>query len=593
MLKIAPRSGILTHISLALVGLMWVFPFLHYSHAYPLTTFYQEWWSALLGVLALTLLVTRNYWRNPEIPRIAQLPVALIGVVVVQWVVGKIAYLDQALLYILYLLFAAFLMLLGARLRSTLGITTVSLILSLFLLVGAELSALIGILQHYQWHTILDSVIVRKTSSSVYGNVAQPNHFANYIALGMISIGLLFRMQKLGAIQATLLVVPLLFVMTLSGSRSSWLYLLLMAGLAWWSARSDIRQRPLLRYSLLLIVGFGIMHLLVQLPLVSGADSSINTVQRLFGDNATGGVRFFLWREASLMFLQSPLLGMGFGQFAWHHFQMLPSLQPSGIVGLYNNAHNLIFQIAAEAGIAGLIVLFFSIGVWVFGLRRTPLDEAHWWGYGILGVLAIHSLLEYPLWYTYFVAIAAILLGSLDDTRYLLEMRSVGRMSVIAILLLGIVSLWQLKGGYSDLEQVQAIRAESRTNPGVSNLMREKLMSVHGGSLLTPYAELFMSSMIEVNGDNLEAKLAVNTRVLHFVPIGSVAYRQALLLAQAGDLEQAKQILRQSIWSYPNDYGKSRQQLLVLSEKDPAHFSALLEFALQQEQEYRSAVHKQ
>jgi hypothetical protein len=33
--------------------------------------------------------------------------------------------------------------------------------------------------------------------------------------------------------------------------------------------------------------------------------------------------------------------------------------------------------------------------------------------------------------------------------------------------------------------------------------------------------------------------------------------------------------------------------LLDLAEKDPAHFSALLEFALKQEQEYRSAVHKQ
>src|SRR3989339_1261646 len=74
----------LTHISLTLVGLMWVLPFLHYRHQYPLTTFYQEWWSALLGVAALTLLVGRAYWQRPEIPRIAQLPVGLAAIALLQ-----------------------------------------------------------------------------------------------------------------------------------------------------------------------------------------------------------------------------------------------------------------------------------------------------------------------------------------------------------------------------------------------------------------------------------------------------------------------------------------------------------------------------
>ena len=35
-------------------------------------------------------------------------------------------------------------------------------VLAVFLLIGAELSALIGVLQHYRWHTPLDAVIVDK-----------------------------------------------------------------------------------------------------------------------------------------------------------------------------------------------------------------------------------------------------------------------------------------------------------------------------------------------------------------------------------------------------------------------------------------------
>lgn len=583
----------LTHISLALVGLMWVLPFLHYRHQYPLTTFHQEWWSALLGILALIPLAARDYWQRPEIPRIVQLPVALIAVLLLQAALGRIAYFDQALLYALYLLFAALLMLLGARLRDCFGVGGVALTLAVFLLIGAELSALVGVLQHYRWNTPLNPVIVMKVSSGVFGNLAQPNHFANYIALGMVSLGLLFQQQRLKVGHVAVLAAPLLFVMTLSGSRSSWLYLLMMAGLAWWWARRDAAQRPLLRYSLLLLAGFGVMHFIVQLPFLAGADSSTDTVRRLLGEDASGGIRLYLWREAGLMFMQSPWLGAGFGQFAWQHFQWLPVLQRANITGLYNNAHNLVFQMAAEAGVAGLLALLGPLGIWLYGLRRAVQSAAHWWGHAALGVLAIHSLLEYPLWYAYFVAVAAFLLGALDETRYRLELRNMGRLSVAAILLMGLVTLAQLRGSYHELERALAIRPASAADNSTFNRTWSGLVAVHGESLLSPYAEFFMSSMIEISGERIGEKLELNTRVMRFVPIGAVVYRQVLLLAQAGRQEEARSLLEPAIWSYPGEFAGASRQMAELAEKDPAHFSALLEFALRKEQEYRRAVHHQ
>lgn len=591
MLKLPAQSLWLANVSLGMVGLMWVLPFLHYVHKNPLTTFYQEWWSAMLGVLALTLLATREFWKNPEIPRIAQLPAALIVVVLLQWGVGKVAYFDQALLFVLYLLFATLLILLGARLRETYGMPRLAQVLAIFLLIGAELSALVGVLQHYRLHTLLDDVIVIKISSSVYGNLAQPNHFANYIALGMISLGLLFQQQRLKAGYVVLLALPLLFVMTLSGSRSSWLYLLLMTCMAWWWARRDHAFRPMFRYGLLLIAGFGIMHLIVQLPFMAGTTGRIDTVERLFNADASS-IRLYVWRESIMMLMEHPFLGVGFGQFAWHHFQLLPELRQGNIVGLYNNAHNLIFQMASEAGAAGLLVLLGSLGAWLYGLRRATLDAAHWWGYAVLGVLAIHSMLEYPLWYTYFMAVAAILLGALDETRYRLEMRNVGRVSILAIQMLGLAVLIQLFVNYRELEQVLAMRAVSSADVAATERYRDGLISVHRGSLLAPYAELSMTALIEISDERLKEKLELNTRVMRFVPIASVTYRQAVLLAQANQLEQAKKVLEQAIWSYPGEFVRAQQQLLPLAQKDPERFSALLEFGIEKAQEYYRAVHQ-
>jgi hypothetical protein len=79
---------------------------------------------------------------------------------------------------------------------------------------------------------------------------------------------------------------------------------------------------------------------------------------------------------------------------------------------------------------------------------------------------------------------------------------------------------------------------------------------------------------------------------MRFMPIAPVVYRQAFLLAQAGKLEPARRVIEQAIWSYPSN-AVEHQQLVKLAEKDPEHFSALLEFALRKEKEYARAVHNQ
>ena len=581
------------HISLTLVGLMWVLPFVFSRHELPITTFDQEWWCAMLGVMALSLLVNNDFWRQPKIPRIAQLPIVLIGIVMLQVLLGEITYFSQALLYILYLMFAALLMLLGARLRACLGVEKLSVVLAIFLLVGAELSALIGLLQHYEFHTPLDALISMQVSTGVYGNLAQPNHFSDYVALGLISLGLLFYQRKFSLHNAAILALPLLFVMSLSGSRSSWLYLLLMSGLAWWFSRRDVTLKPLFRYGLVLLIGFGVMHVIVQIPIMmTETVLETNTVERLIASNgevAGSSIRFYLWHEAWQMLKEHPWLGVGVGQFAWHHFELLPIMRVSNISGYYNNAHNLFFQLAAETGIAGLLALLVSFWFWFNGIRRIVPSIVHWWAYSALGVLAIHSLLEYPFWYAYFLAVAAILLGAFDETYYRLSHPVLGRASMAIILLFGLLSLVRLNSDYQQLKDVSAIEWSSEN---AYQKIRDGLLAVrNGGSAISHYADVYFLAYSGVNEDQIKQKIALGSNVAHFAPVASTVYRQAFLLAQGGQLDQAKRLLEQAIWSYPNKKD-AFQWLTNLAEKDPAHFSALLEFMVQKEQEHALAVHQ-
>lgn len=567
---------------------MWVLPFLYYYHAYPLTTFYQEWGAGILGLCASVFLLARQNWQQPEVPRIVMLPISLMILVLLQYVAGKTTYFDQTLLFALYMLWATLLLMLGYALRKRFGLGVMVTVLAAFMLLGTELGALAGILQHYRWHTFLDTVITAKNGMAVYGNMAQPNHYANYIAMGLVSLGLL-RLQ-LRSWLVVLLAAPLLFVLVLSGSRSSWLYLLSMTGLAFLWQRRDQSCRHLLNYSLLLLLGFGLMHWVVQLPWLTGASGSLTAMQRLTTGDGSGSIRLYLWHEAWLIFTQFPVLGAGLGQFASQHFQMGPLLQATNISGLYNNAHNLVMQLAAEMGLAGLLILFATLGMWLWQGVRAQFTIYHWWGYTVLLVLGIHSMLEYPLWYAYFMGIAAILLGMLDSSTYRLELRALGRLSVAAILLLGIVSLVQFQHGYQLLERTLASRPKSAGDTDFSQRMRAQLLDVHGTPLLQPYAELFMNTWIEVSADELDNKLALNERAMNFVPISTVVYRRAWLLAQADKQDEARLQIERAIWSYAADFPLREKELIALAQKDPEHFTALLEFAIKKNKEYLSAV---
>ncbi len=590
--KLSPRSPGLARISLAFVGLMWVLPFLYYNHAYPITTFYQEWGAGVLGLCAMPLLLTARYWQEPEVPRVVMLPIGLMLLLMVQYLLGRIDYFDHLMLLALYFMFAALLMLLGQRLRIELGLPTLATALAVFLLAGAELNTLAGVLQHFRWNTFLNPFITSKTSYAVYGNLAQPNHFADYIALGLISLGLLHVRFSLRIWQVALFATPMLFVMVLSGSRSSWLYLLCAAGLAFFWQRRDRALRPLLYFTLLLLIAFGLMHLVVQIPWLEGSTGSVTTTERLFGDNATGGsIRLHLWREAVLIFMQFPVLGAGFGQFAFQHFQLAAELRNPAVIGLYNNAHNLVMQTAAEAGLAGVVILLGTLGQWCWKIvRSAQFTLYHWWGYAVLGVLGIHSVLEYPLWYLYFMGVAAILLGMFDTESYRLELRNAGRVSVAAMLVLGALSLGQLLSGYAQLENALAMRGKASTDRSLVPRVQDELMAVQQSALLCSYAELFIASTMELSADHLKEKFELNKRALRFIPIAPLVYHQAAFLALSDRQAEARAQLERGIWSYPVDYPTARVEFEELARKDPAHFSALLEFATQKYEEYRRAA---
>jgi hypothetical protein len=118
------------------------------------------------------------------------------------------------------------------------------------------------------------------------------------------------------------------------------------------------------------------------------------------------GSRFGIWRDTLELIRMVPWTGVGWGQFnyAW---SLTPF--PHRPVAFFDHTHNLGLQMVVELGL--------PLGLLVCGLLITALVQAFlrtWRVEGptgaslraaFVGVLlaAIHSALEYPLWYGYFL----------------------------------------------------------------------------------------------------------------------------------------------------------------------------------------------
>ena len=569
--------GTAARISLALVGLMWCLPFIQPRHHFPLPLFYSEWLAAVLGLAALTVVVMPRYAQGLPLPRIALTPLALVVLLLFHLVLLKAAYAQQVFLAMLYLVWVAALMVLGALLRREVGLTALCTVLAWFLVAGGLLNAVAGILQHYELRGPLESLIATKLTPRAYGNLVQANHFADHMALALASLGLLFARDRLPAWVVSLLAGVLLFALALAASISAWLYVALLAILAagLYARDSTSANRRLAVYAMALLLGFAAAQGLTGLPWLEAPLPVVTATERLFEPVPSVGIRLQLWHEALLIFLQSPLMGVGIGQFAWHHFTLADTAGVAPLGGLFNNAHNIVLQLMAEMGAAGMLILVGGVVVWLWGLRRLPFTPDSWWMLSLLGVVGLHSLIEFPLWYAYFLGIAAVVFGAGECAHHSVRRPHVAQVGFGVLLVAGWLSAASLVRNYYVLEVSLFPRPQKATRAEIEWTNRE-LLSVHG-SLLTPYVELAFARVLDLDSRDLDRKLQFSGRVMRFAPTAVIAYQHSLFVALKGDLTEAARLLDRAVAVYPERLGAFTSDLANLDTADKMKIAPYLD----------------
>ena len=544
--------------SLILAGAMCLIPFLQPRHFLPIRTFYDEWLAFAFGLAALGLSVLSRKGTATRVPTLS-LYLGLFSLTLALYaLLRSSAYPQTALLWALYVLFAALLVILGQGYAMAFGRDRCCDLLAGFLLAGALLNAIAGVLQVAGIPPQIDSFISYLHGKRAIGNVGQSNLYANYLALGTASLIYLFVRQKIGLWPAVGAALLLLIGIALSASRTGMLYLGYLAALSLAAPRRD--RLPVvegLRGASLAMLFTGLLLLWLVPLLLNSAGFSIEggfrrsvPAEWISTQDAATGLRILAWELAWKLFSGAPLFGVGAGEFPGAAFALgLPPAMANGEV--WTSPHNLILQLLAETGLSGAVPVCVGLLIW---LRRSTAeflrlqDAAIWWVAACAGIGLLHAMLEYPFWYANFLAITALILG----------IGATGGLAVRPGVIRALIGGSAVAGGlvlasvlYDYVRFDLAISPSSGRSLASESEVRESRVTMRSLShgLLAPRVELWLFLALPLDSHDLEEKLSIGRRVVRVWPSSHVVSHQAIFLALSGHNDEAVALITQGLKS--------------------------------------------
>jgi len=559
-------------LSLSCICGLLIVPFLIPYHYNPIRTFMQEWVAAGLGLLLVTSVWIQEFRheRTVEIPKIGLLPLGLIGLVLAQVVLGRAQSNSQALLFALYLLWSFFIVVSVHNLQLFVSREKIAMTAAYSVLAGALCSSIVLVMQITK--TGLSSGLIFPLNPGG-GNLAQHNHLANYLWLGIVSALFLNLKQCFGAKLLIAITFVLATASSLTGSRSIILYAIAIPALSFWAAfRFSSQEFKRTAFISLVLCGFVIFLQWLFAHNNFGQTYNIPTTgERLITEMSGGSIRLQLWRTGLSIFFENPWLGAGIGHFPYYAYLKVGSLNDGTFIGGGEHAHNVFIQLLSELGIAAPILLLSFGWLWWHTFIRGRWAPSDWWVAGVLAILATHSQLEYPLWYAFFLGAASIVvgLGHLEVFRLQLNRKAL-RLAVLLILVLGLTTLHSLFSSYKELERILHGGLDaSRSAPNVISENIRNLSQIQRESLYSDYVPFTYAILMDTDRSNLRDKIAVCQNAIRFSPLNIVVYKLAWLLALDEKGPEAIQALQRAIATHPSYIPTAKRELAALTRDFP------------------------
>lgn len=533
------QISLLAVAGMALVLASWLMPL----HILPWVSWHSEV-PAFLAVLLLVLggLTARIRRTRGTAVRIS-LPVsmlfwlALCLLVLLQWASGQIVFLGDALVLCLYFALCALAWGAGyvanqsdrgkdARMHPDLEAVAWTV------LAGSSASAVIALVQAFDVWDAASWINRMPHLRRPGGNIGQPNQLATLLLMGTSSLLFLYQRKRIGHYATGLILLVMAVGLAATESRTGVLSMTLLAAFWWWTARTDasLGVKPwvfiaaFLAFLVLYVSWPSLLSLLD--PLAS--DAQINT---------KAGLRLVVWPQLMEAVTLRPWTGWGLREVSAAHNAVVSE---HAISEPYTYAHNIVLDLAIGIGIPLTFLMLTAIGSWLWRRLKASASPHAWYCIAAVLPVAVHSMLEFPFAYAYFLAPAMFLLGYWEAmTGANARMHIRASTAAVSVGLISATAAWTVIEYVRIEEDFRVVRFESlRVGKTPEDYERPRVL------LLTQLDALLHAGRIKPVPDMSMETIELARKAAMRYPWPATQSRYALSLALNGHSEEALRQLR-------------------------------------------------
>lgn len=470
-------------LGLSCLGLAFVLP----GHFAPWDAFGQQCLAALGGGLVALAALGRQTHSGQGWPWPTWVLLLLATTAPMQGALGQLHFREDMLMPALYLAGFALMVLAGRDLGRGHPADPIQLVDRLFrvLWLAAFASTAIALVQ---WLGLMRGGIFVSNlppAGRPFGNLAQVNHHATLLVLGLVGLLHEFERRRLSGPVAALASGWLMFGLAMAQTRTSWLALLVLMG--WWMLR---RRRLAMRLPVVAVSGLLIALLLGTLAFEPVSRHLLLAEPPNLAARLDGGPRSEMWLGMARAVWMQPWVGWGWNQVAIAHANV--ATDHAAGHRLIQSAHSVLLDLPLAIGMPLALTVFGLAIAWLRARSRACASVSQWTLLAAMLTIGTHALVEYPLEYSYFMIPFGLCAGLLEGLQGTGAGPSMPRM-VHALVLGGTLALTT----WVSVEYMN-IEAHSRT-------VRLSLLGV--GATKDAYADLPQSDLLDAQSDALRFML--------------------------------------------------------------------------------------
>ena len=387
-------------LGLFVLCLAWLLP----GHYFPWVSFEQEF-AAAVGAVLLGFAAVANA-RVSRWPTLAWGVLACALIPLAQLLAGQVRFISDGVLAAFYLAGFGLCIVIGATLVRARGADWLEG-LAAVLLVAAFVSTGLALLQWLRLPWLAVFVTDLPPGGRPYANLAQPNHLAALLALGVAGLLRWYETRRIGGAAAALGVAWFGLGMAMTQSRAAWLFAALVV-LAWLALRRRARLRLSGRALTAGVLAFAAL-VLVWGPLNEALYLSSPPA---LSDRLEPGSRRAVWLALADAAWRARWFGYGWTQVGLA--QQATALDHAPIYEYFRNSHNLLLDLVLWNGLPLGVLVAGGLAAWFMRQVRACRDPGRWAFLLAVSAIFVHSLVEFPLESGYFLVPVGLLMGTLD-----------------------------------------------------------------------------------------------------------------------------------------------------------------------------------